>query len=107
MEVATKADAVRVAEEMGGGKWKHEQPGVYRVTPSGARRPKRVRRSEALRLAELGWVVRQRESERWVVREPAAPQTRNKYRDLLRASFDYARRQGWIRENPMDEVSPP
>jgi integrase len=105
VEVATKAEAVAAAERMGGGKWKHEAPSVYRVTPPGARRPRRVRRRESQRLAAQGWVVRCRESERWVVVEPPAPQTRNKYRDLLRASFEFAIRQGWLEENPMDAVA--
>jgi integrase len=104
VEVATKDEAVRVASEMGGGKWKHEGPGVYRVTPPGAKRARRVRRSEARRLGELGWMIRQREAERWVIRGPAAPQTVNKYRDLLRAAFDLARRRGWIDDNPMNDV---
>jgi integrase len=104
VEVSTMEEAVRVASEMDGGKWKHERPGVYRVTPPGAQRARRVRRSEARRLGELGWAIHQREADRWVIREPAAPQTRNKYRDLLRAAFEFARRRGWIDDNPMNDV---
>jgi integrase len=104
VEVSTKEEAVRIADELGGGKWKHERPGVYRVTPPGAKRARRVRRSEARRLGELGWAIRQREAERWVIRESAAPQTINKYRDLLRAAFEFACRREWIDANPMDDV---
>ncbi len=35
---------------------------------------------------------------------PAAPQTRNKYRDVLSAVLDHARRQGWIDANPLVDV---
>ena len=46
VEVATKPEAVRVAEERGW-TWKHRRRGVYRVTPVGAQRPRRIRRGEA------------------------------------------------------------
>ena len=105
VEVSTKADAMRVAREMGGGKWKHDRRGVYRVTPPGAKRPRRVRRSEAIRLeAEGGWVVTRRETERWMIVGQAAAQTRNHYRDILSASLDYAKRKGWIDANPLGDV---
>lgn len=105
VEVANKADAMRVAREMGGGKWKHERRGIYRVTPPGAQRPRRVRRSEAIRLeAEGGWVVTRRETERWMIVGQAAAQTRNHYRDILSASLDYAKRKGWIDVNPLGDV---
>jgi integrase len=35
---------------------------------------------------------------------PAAPQTRNTYRDILAASFDYAVREGWLDANPLASV---
>lgn len=34
----------------------------------------------------------------------AAAQTRNEYRDVLAASFDYAVRQRWLDANPLDQV---
>lgn len=104
IEVSTKGEAEEIAERVGG-KWKHERKGVYRITPRGARRRKRVRRLEALRLEQAGWVVEARTTKRWVVLRPASPQTRNKYRDILSAALDYAVGQGWIDENPMGEVA--
>jgi integrase len=106
VEVSTKTDAMRVAREMGGGKWKHERRGVYRVTPPGSRRPRRMRRAEALRLeAEGGWIIERRETERWMIVGQAAAQTRNHYRDILSASLDYAVRRGWIDVNPLADVA--
>jgi integrase len=104
VEVATKAEAVRVASDLGG-RWKHTAPGVYRVTPPNAVRAKRVRRLEGLRLQQAGWIMRPRTTKRWVVVEAADPQTRNKYRDHLSAALDYAVREGWLPTNPVTGVS--
>jgi integrase len=37
-------------------------------------------------------------------RDPAAAQTRNTYRDILGAVFDYAVRQRWLEANPLAEI---
>lgn len=39
-----------------------------------------------------------------MLRTPAAPQTRNKYRDILAAALDYAVGQGWIESNPLAAI---
>jgi hypothetical protein len=103
VEVATKAEAVRIAGELKG-TWKHRRRGVYRVTPAGARRARRVSRAEAVRLEAQGWVIERRRVRRWMVCTPAAPQTINKYRDLLSAVFAWAVRQRWVDRNPIDVV---
>jgi integrase len=103
IEVATKGEAVQLARELCG-TWKHRRKGVYRVTPGGAQRPRRVSRAEATRLEAQGWVIVRRQTRRWMVCTPAAPQTINKYRDLLSAVFAWAVRQGWVDRNPIDLV---
>lgn len=103
VEVATKLEAERLAHELGG-TWKHRRPGVYRVVPATHQRPRRVSRAEAERLRERGWVIERRSTPRLLLCSPAAPQTRNKYRDVLAAVLDYARRQGWIDSNPLTDV---
>jgi integrase len=103
IEVPTKQRAVKSAARLGG-KWKHEAPGVYRVTPPGAQRPRRVRRSEAVRLRAEGWHVALRETKRWVVCSEASPETRNKYLDLLGAAFAYAKQRRWVATNIVDDI---
>ncbi|HEV7774969.1 MAG TPA: tyrosine-type recombinase/integrase [Conexibacter sp.] len=98
VDVATRKEAEEVARGIGG-KWSQMARGSYRVTPPNARRPHRVRRSEAERRREQGWIVRQRETRRWVVLAEPVAQTVNRYRDLLSAALDYAVQQGWIEEN--------
>jgi hypothetical protein len=78
--------------------------GAYRVTPSGAKRGKRVGAGEAAMLAEAGWHVGRRARKHWVIRTAAAAQTRNKYRDFLGAICQWAVARGWIEENPISEV---
>lgn len=103
VEVATQAEAERLAAELDG-TWKHRAPGVYRVVPSNSQRPRRVPRTQARMLEAQGWIVERRVTERLMLCAPAAAQTRNKYRDLLCAVLDYARRQGWIDKNPLSDV---
>lgn len=103
VEVATRREAVRVAAQIGG-TWKHRRRGCYRVVAHGAQRPRRVSRATAHRLESEGWMVSRRTHTRWMLRTPAAPQTRNKYRDILAAALDYAIGQGWIESNPLAAV---
>jgi integrase len=103
VEVPTKEQAVSLAAELGG-TWKHRRRGAYRVTPVDHQRPRRVTRGEAQRLAGQGWLVERRATKRLLMCAPAAGQTRNKYRDLLAAALDYARREGWIEANPLADV---
>jgi integrase len=103
VEVATKHDAVRVAEERGW-TWKHRRRGVYRVTPVGAQRRRRIRRGEAVALRAQGWEVERVERTQWVLSEPASTQTHRKYRDFLSAVFDWAIAQRAIDENPVAAV---
>ena len=103
VEVATQLEAVRLADELEG-TWKHRRKGAYRVVPSGAQRARRVSWMAAQTLQSDGWLVARRVSKRYVVRCPAAPQTINKYRDILGAALDYAIRQGWLEENPIAAV---
>ncbi len=103
VEVSTKAEAVRLAREIGG-TWKHRRKGVYRVVPTGAVRARRVSRTTAETLRSEGWVVSPRTTKRWVLRTPASVQTHNKYRDILGAALDYALRRGWLETNPIADV---
>jgi len=103
IEVATKREAVDQSIRIGG-TWKHRAPGVYRVTPPNAQRARRVSSATARALAAKGWAIERRSQKRWLWCTPAAPQTRNKYRDLLAAVLDYARREGWIDANPLADV---
>lgn len=104
VEVSTRREAVEVAKRLGG-RWKHVAPGVYRVTPPGAQRARRVSRGEARRLEQEGCAIERRETRRWVICTPAAPQTRNKYRDLFAAVLDFAAQRGWLDRNPLDAVA--
>lgn len=103
VEVETKAAAERLASELGG-TWKHRRRGAYRVVPANSQRPHRVSRAEAERLKAQGWIVKRRAVPRLFLCTPAAPQTRNKYRDLLSAILDYACRERWMPSNPLREV---
>jgi integrase len=103
IEVSTKQAAVEEAIRIGG-TWKHRAPGLYRVTPPNAQRPRRVSSATARELEAKGWAIERRSQKRWLWCTPAAAQTRNKYRDLLAAVLDYARREEWIDANPLDDV---
>lgn len=105
IQVATKGEAVQLAQKLQG-TWKHRRRGAkpYRVTPGGAQRARRVSRAEAHRLEAAGWVIERRHLKRWQLCTPASTQTINKYRDLVAAVFAWARRQGWVDRNPLDEV---
>jgi integrase len=103
IEVATKAEAVRLADELPG-TWKHRRRGAYRVVPLSAARPRRVTLATATKLEAEGWTIALRTTRPWMLVAPAAPQTRNAYRDILAASFDYAVRQGWLAANPLAAV---
>jgi hypothetical protein len=92
VEVATKDEAVRLADELPG-TWKHRRRGCYRVVPLDAQRPRRVSRATAMTLKEDGWIVERRTTKPWMLVTPAAAQTRNTYRDILAASLDYAVRE--------------
>jgi integrase len=103
VEVATKAEAVQLADEMPG-TWKHRRRGAYRVVPLNARRPRRVSLAKAKSLEAEGWTIARRKTKPWMLVAPAAPQTRNEYRDVLSASFDYAVRKRQLDLNPLAEV---
>jgi integrase len=102
-EVPTMREAVRLAARIGG-TWKHRRRGCYRVTAIGAERPKRVSRTTAKSRQAEGWIIHQRISSRWMLRSPAAAQTRNKYRDILAAILDHAVYEGWLGNNPLAAV---
>ena len=103
VEVATKQEAIRIAEERGW-TWKHRRRGVYRVTPVGAQRPRRIRRGEAAGLRGQGWDVEVVERKHRVLRKPASTQTHRKYRDFLNAIFDWAIAQGAMDDNQVKGV---
>jgi len=103
IEVSTKQEAVDESIRIGG-TWKHRAPGVYRVTPPNAQRARRVSLATARELQTKGWAIERRSQKRWLWCTPAAAQTRNKYRDLLAAVLDFARREGWIEANPLADV---
>jgi integrase len=103
VEVSTKAEAVRLADEMPGS-WKHRRRGAYRVVPLNAQRPKCVTFAKAKALEAEGWIIARRRTKVWMLVQPAAPQTRNEYRDVLSAAFDYAVRKRWLDVNPLAEV---
>ena len=65
LEVATKAEAVQLADAMPG-TWKHRRRGAYRIVPLNAPRAKRVPCATAQTLKAQGWVVRSRTTTRWV-----------------------------------------
>jgi integrase len=103
IEVATKEEAVRLADELPG-TWKHRRPGAYRVVPLNAQRPRRLSRATAMALQKEGWVVTRRKTKPWMLVTSAAVQTRNTYRDILAASLDYAVRERWLDANPLAAV---
>jgi integrase len=103
VEVTTKAEAVRLADELPG-TWKHRRRGCYRVVPLNAQRPKRVSRITAQQREAEGWTIARRTTKPWMLVAPAATQTRNAYRDILAAVFDYAVRKRWLGTNPLAEV---
>jgi integrase len=103
VEVKTKAEAVRLADEMPG-TWKHRRRGCYRVVPLNAQRPKRVSHATARQREAEGWTIARRTTKPWLLVAPAAAQTRNAYRDILAAVLDYCVRRGWLSVNPLAEV---
>jgi integrase len=103
IEVATKDEAVRLADDLTG-TWKHRRRGCYRVVPLDAQRPRRVSRATTMAFQAEGWIVKRRTTKPWMLVAPAAAQTRNTYRDILAASLDYAVREGWLDANPLASV---
>jgi integrase len=103
VEVASKAEAERLASELPG-TWKHRRRGAYRVVPLNAERPRRVSHATAEALEAEGWIIGRRTAARWMLVAPAAAQTRNAYRDILGAILDHAVRQRWLDANPLAEV---
>src|SRR6202043_1315209 len=82
VEVATKAEAVRLADELPG-TWHHLRRGAYRVVPLDARRPKTVTYAQAKALEAEGWIVMRRKKELWMLVASVATSTRNEYRDVF------------------------
>ncbi|MGH2865410.1 MAG: tyrosine-type recombinase/integrase [Solirubrobacteraceae bacterium] len=103
VDVATKGEAVRLADELPG-TWHHERRGVYHVIPLNAQRAKTVNYAQASALQSEGWIVERRKKQLWMVVALAATQTRNVYRDVFAACLNYAVRQRWIPANPLAEV---
>ncbi len=103
VEVTTKAEAERLADEMPG-TWKHRRRGAYRVVPLNAQRPKRVSHATAKAREAEGWIIARRTTKPWMLVAPAAAQTRNTYRDIFGAILDYAVCRRWLPTNPLDEV---
>jgi hypothetical protein len=103
VEVKTKTEAVRLADEMPG-TWKHRRRGCYRVVPLNAQRPKRVSHGTARQREAEGWIVARRTTKLWMLVAPASPHTRNVYRDIFGAILDYSVRRRWLPTNPLDEV---
>jgi integrase len=103
VEVATKDEAVRLADELPG-TWSHVRRGAYRVVPLNARRPKCVTFAQAKELDPQGWIVTRRKNELWMLVGQAAAQTRNEYRDVLSACLNYAVRRRWAPSNALVEV---
>ena len=103
VEVATKDEAVRIADELPG-TWHHLRRGAYRVVPLNAHRAKSVTYAKAKELEADGWIVARRKKRLWMLVAPAAAQTRNEYRDIFSACLNYAVRQRWIPANPLVEV---
>jgi integrase len=102
VEVETKAEAERLADELPG-TWKHRRRGCYRVVPLNAQRPRRVSHATARQREAEGWIIARRTTKPWMLVAPAAAQTRNAYRDIFAAVLDYVRR-GWLPVNPLAEV---
>ncbi len=103
VEVATKDEAIRIADELPG-TWHHLRRGAYRVVPLNAQRAKSVTYAKAKELEADGWIVARRKKRLWMLVAPAAAQTRNEYRDIFSACLNYAVRQRWIPANPLVEV---
>jgi integrase len=103
VEVATKAEAVRLADELPG-TWHHQRRGAYRVVPLNAQRAKTVTYAQATALESEGWIVERRKKRLWMLVTPAAAQTRNEYRDVFSACLNYAVRKRWTPANPLAEV---
>jgi integrase len=103
VEVATKAEAVQLADQMPG-TWHHLRRGAYRVVPMNAERAKVVTYAQAKNVEAEGWVVVRRSKQLWMLVAPAAAQTQNEYRDVFSACLNYAVRQRWIPSNPLAEV---
>lgn len=103
VEVATKAEAVRLADELPG-TWRHLRLGAYRVIPLNARRARTVTYAQATALQSEGWIVERRKKRLRMLVTPAAAQTRNEYRDVLSACFNYAVRERSLSANPLVEV---
>lgn len=59
VEVTTKDEAVRLADELPG-TWKHRRRGCYRVVLLDAQLPRRVSRATAMALQAKGWIVMRR-----------------------------------------------
>jgi integrase len=103
VEVATKGEAVQLADELPG-TWHHLHRGAYRVVPLNAQRAKSVTYAKAKALEADGWIVARRKKQLWMLVAPAAAQTRNQYRDIFSACLNYAVRQHWAPSNPLLEV---
>jgi integrase len=103
VEVATKGEAVQLADELPG-TWHHLHRGAYRVVPLNAQRAKTVTYAKAKALEADGWIVARRKKQLWMLVAPAAAQTRNQYRDIFSACLNYAVRQHWTPSNPLVEV---
>jgi integrase len=103
VEVATKSEAVQVADELPGN-WKHVRRGTYRVIPLNAQRAKTVTYAQTKALEAEGWIIERRKKQLWMLVAPAAAQTRNECRDVFSACFNYAVRQRWMPANPLVEV---
>ncbi|HEY1451374.1 MAG TPA: hypothetical protein VGF47_10500, partial [Solirubrobacteraceae bacterium] len=103
VEVATKGEAVRLADELPG-TWAHLRRGVYRVRPLNARRPRKVSYVDAQKLNPQDWIVTRRKQKLWMVVGAAGAQTRNVYRDILSACLNYAVRRHWASANALAEV---
>lgn len=65
IEVASKAEAVRIADELPG-TWHHLRRGAYRIVPLNARRAKIVSFAEAKVLEAEGWLVSRSKKECWM-----------------------------------------
>jgi integrase len=103
VEVASKAEAVRLADELPG-TWHHLRRGAYRVVPLNAQRAKTVTYAQATVLESEGWLVTRGKKPLWMIVGTGAAQTRNVYRDIFAACLNYAVRQRWISANPLAEV---
>jgi integrase len=103
VEVTTKAEAVRLADELPG-TWHHLRRGAYRVVPLDARRARTVTYQQSKVLRAEGWIVVRRKKRLWTLVGSAATSTRNEYRDVFAACLNYAVRQRWIAANPLAEV---